>query len=52
LTPGRTIHLDWRPFQPASLLIDREILYITTTEGNGENGAILVVEGRMPTGHP
>lgn len=52
LTLRRTIHLDWGPFRPASLLIDGEILYIAAHEGVGENGSILVVEGWAPAGHP
>lgn len=49
----RTIRLDWRPFQPASLLIDHDVLYISTAEGNGEEGSILVLKDWAPEyGHP
>jgi len=49
----QTIRLDWRPFQLASLLIDADVLYISTAEGNGEEGSILVLEGwALEYGHP
>lgn len=52
LTVQRTIHLNWGPFRPASLLIDGDILYLTAHEGSGENGSVLVVNDWAPAGHP
>ncbi len=49
----RTVHLNWNEYQPSSLMIDGEILYISTHIGNGENGSILVVKDWAPAlGHP
>ena len=53
LTLLRTIHLNRGEFRPSSLMIDGEILYITTHVGDGENGSILVVKDWAPEmGHP
>lgn len=53
LTLLRTIHLNWGEYQPSSLMIDNETLYISTHVGNGENGSILVVKDWAPEmGHP
>lgn len=53
LTLRRTIHLDWKAYQPSSLLIVGEVLYVAAHEGDGENGSILVINGWAPTrGHP
>ena len=49
----RTIHLDWKAYQPSSLLIVGEVLYVAAHEGEGENGSVLVVNGWAPVrGHP
>jgi hypothetical protein len=53
LTLLRTIHLNWSDYQPSSLLILDDQLYISVHQGDGENGSILKVDGWAPMrGHP
>lgn len=53
LTLRRTIHLDWKAYQPSSLLIVGDVLYIAAHAGNGEEGSVLVLNDWAPMrGHP
>jgi len=53
LTILRKIRLDYGNFQPSSLLIADGMLLVSTHNGAGENGAILVLKDWVPRlGHP